>query len=159
MKKYFTSGLLVAITFACGPSEKEQQLLVEAVQYHQQAMELERETIKLLEQIKESTPKLEAKVDSLTRAGADSLANLLRKAISQASEIEKQLVEWGKTVVEVPGYEHDHSHDKEGAHHHHSHERVETTPEQMIAIQKELRDKVEQIKNQAQQLKEKINSY
>jgi zona occludens toxin (predicted ATPase) len=77
--------------------------------------------------------------------------------LTEAEETEKALKAWGETVVEVPGYEHDHSHDKEGeGHHHHSHDRIETTPEQMIAIQKDLRDKVEAIKNRVQELVNKM---
>lgn len=149
--------LLVALMFwACGPSEKEQQQLAEAVQYHQQAMSFEKETVSLLKQIKEAAPKLQSRADSLARAGADSLANSLRSVLTEAEAIEQALKEWGKTVVEVPGYEHDHSHDKEGEEHHHSHERIETTPEQMIAIQKELRDKAELIRNRAQELWDKM---
>lgn len=151
-------ALLAALLFACGPSEKEQQQLAEAVQFHQQAMGFEKETIGLLKQIKESLPAIQSRIDSLYKAGAaDSLAQPFVAIVSEAAAVEQALKEWGKTVVEVPGYEHDHSHDKEGeANHHHSHERIETTPEQMIAIQKDLRDKVEAIKNRAQELWSKI---
>jgi hypothetical protein len=110
----------------------------------------------LLKQVKEAVPSLQARADSLSKAGADSLALPIRAMLTEADEVEKALKAWGETVVEVPGYEHDHSHDKEGDGHHHSHERIETTPEQMIAIQKDLRDKVEAIKNRVQELASKI---
>jgi len=156
MRNALFSLLMIALFGSCGPSEQEQQQLAEAVQYHQQAMGFERETIALLKQVKESIPKLQARADSLSKAGADSLALPIRAILTEADEVEKALKAWGETVVEVPGYEHDHSHDKEGDNHHHSHERIETTPEQMIAIQKDLRDKVEAIKNRTQELVSKI---
>lgn len=149
--------LMGAMLWSCGPSEQEQQQLAEAVQYHQQAMGFEKETIALLKQVKESIPALQARADSLSKAGADSLALPIRAMLTEADEAEKALKAWGETVVEVPGYEHDHSHDKEGdGHHHHSHDRIETTPEQMIAIQKDLRDKAEAIRNRLQELASKI---
>ncbi|WP_448520143.1 hypothetical protein [Rhodoflexus sp.] len=156
MKNTLFTLLAAALLWSCGPSEKEQQQLAEAVQFHQQAMGFEKETIGLLKQIKEAAPALESRADSLAKAGADSLAVPLRAMLAEVAQIEQELKEWGKTVVEVPGYEHDHSHDKEGDGHHHSHERIETTPEQMIAIQKDLRDKAEVIKNRAQELFNKM---
>lgn len=157
MRNILFALLTGAILWSCGPSEKEQQQLAEAVQYHQQAMGFEKETIALLKQVKQAVPSLQARADSLSKAGADSLALSIRAMLTEAEETEKALKAWGETVVEVPGYEHDHSHDKEGeGHHHHSHDRIETTPEQMIAIQKELRDKVEAIKNRVQELVNKM---
>ncbi|MCS7018275.1 MAG: hypothetical protein RMJ87_04005 [Cytophagales bacterium] len=152
----FSVMAMAACLLACGPSEKEQQQLAEAMQYHQQAMEYEKQTMALLKQVKQAVPLWQSRADSLSKAGADSLAASMRSWLAEAEQVEKALQEWGKTVVEVPGYEHDHSHDKEGEAHHHAHERIETTPEQMIAIQKDLRDKVEAIKNRAQELVNQI---
>lgn len=59
-----------------------------------------------------------------------------------AAVLQAAIEAWEKDLVEVPGFEHTHDH----AGHQHSHEPVQVTPEQMLHLQQEAKDRIEQLK-------------
>ncbi len=105
----------------CSPSKKEDVLLTNAAQLHNEAVAL----ASLLDQ----------QLDTLE----NDISYLKDSVIAWRTALEK----WEGNVVEVPGnesLEHDH------ADHGHNHEKaVELTPEQMFSIQQEMKAQIEKL--------------
>ncbi len=104
----------------CSAPKKEDTLLIEAAQIHQEAVTL---AIQLEEQL------------------ANDATSLKDSVIIWQEAIEK----WESNLVEVPGNENGEHH----AHVHHDHGKQlpELTSEQMLAIQKELKAQLDNIKS------------
>jgi hypothetical protein len=79
-----------------------------------------------------------AELESDSLVNKDSVQTLL-----------KMQEEWEADLVEVPG---NNNHDHE-AHHHHDHKLLDVTAEQMLAIQKELDERLSRIGKRTTQLK------
>ncbi|MEL7219669.1 MAG: hypothetical protein AAGJ93_00040 [Bacteroidota bacterium] len=109
-------SLLLLINSGCTGSAPTDLLLKESFQIHQQALQLAEETHEILLKLPKDDP---------YRVG-----------------IESRLEAWSNNLVEVPGFEHDHHH----GHHHHHGPQLELTPEDMLIVQKELRDSASVIK-------------
>ncbi|MEH0157387.1 hypothetical protein V6R21_24960 [Limibacter armeniacum] len=116
--------LCCLIMGACGTKhERDEKTL-------KQAAEIHNEMIK-------SAHILEERLEDY---GRDSLNNALTDSVKVWK---KYLDTWEEDVVEVPGNK-DH-HDHEGGHHHHDHQQVKVTPNQMLAIQQELKKRLDQL--------------
>ncbi|MEM9324694.1 MAG: hypothetical protein AAGA85_03525 [Bacteroidota bacterium] len=99
---------IIFLLCACGPS-KDDAILHEAAELHDQAVEIAFETASRISQMK-------GVQQQLTEAGRDSL-----------DAIAKDLQQWYEVVVEVPGHEHDHAehshaHNSHGDDHDHAHD-------------------------------------
>ena len=127
MKKYtiLLSLSLGLILGACANEKKNDPILEEAFQLHQQAMTVEREVRAQLDKLPANTP----------------VADRLRSRHKT----------WSENLVEVPGFEHEHHHDHGHDHaHDHDHDHgptTEVTPEHMLAIQQEFLDSIRAIQS------------
>ncbi len=98
--------------------------MAEAAAVHEEAMKLFHELEDLLKQLEQNE-------------------NIPTEAVE---EIKLSLHEWEENLVEVPGYEHAHDHEAHGHHHHHhDHKKLDVTAEEMLALQKELRENIKQL--------------
>jgi hypothetical protein len=107
----------------CSAPQKEDTLLIEAAQIHNEALALAKQLEKQLDQLANDTTYLK-----------DSL-NTWRMAIE----------EWERNLVEVPGNESSdhHPHD----HHDHGKKMPELTSGQMLSVQLELKSQLDDIKS------------
>jgi predicted nucleic acid-binding Zn-ribbon protein len=143
MKNWYALPLL-ALLWACGPSEKETALTKEALTHHEAAMAAEKEVKAVVKELAELRPALASLKDSL--AADTTRSAQLASVLDQLTKVEADFATWRKGIVEVPGHEHHHEHG-EG----HDHTPVQATPEQMVGIQQEMKDQVLRIKTEAGQ--------
>ena len=114
---------LAVLLSACSGENKQDPLLEEAFDIHQQAMEVNKEVRAQLQTLPESDP--------FVKRLRDRQQN------------------WSDNLVEVPGFEHEHHHDH-GHDHDHDHDHgptTEVTPEHMLAIQQEFLDSIRAIQS------------
>jgi predicted nucleic acid-binding Zn-ribbon protein len=147
MKNWYAMSLL-ALLWACGPSEKETALTKEALAHHEAAMAAEKEVKAVVKELAELKPALASLRDSL--AADTTRSAQLASVLAQLDKVEADFATWRKGIVEVPGHEHHHEHG-EGHDHDHDHTPVQATPEQMVGIQQEMKDQVLKIKTEAGQ--------
>ena len=95
--------MLVAAFLEGCQSQKSNSILLEAHEYHQEA-------IVIREKLGQRLIQAESKEDYLT--------------VSRMEEIKNALQEWDEALVEVPGFEHEHGHEEEGHDHRHHHNPV-----------------------------------
>ena len=121
------SFFLLIFLMGCSSTSTSDPLLEEAFQIHEQSMEVAKEAREMLEELP-----------------ADDQYRL---------NIESRLEFWSENLVEVPGFEHEHDHDHDHGHDHdhdHDHDhgpKLELTPEDMLAVQKEFLDSIQVIKS------------
>ena len=137
-------GLSLAFLSACGT--KQDPLLQEAAQVHNQAIAVHDEVMKQLEDAQQLTQKLKARRESADSTGRAAIDGL----IAEMDSSQKAMDTWMNEVVEVPGEEgHNHSHvHKKAENHDHAHDHAaqpEVTPQQMLDIQKEMKKNIEKI--------------
>ncbi len=116
---------ILILFVSCSDHSKPDPLLEEAFQIHKQALQVEKEVRELLKKLPE-----------------DHAAK---------TKMESRLTAWDENLIEVPGFDDDHSHD----HHDHNHSHgpdVELTPENMLAVQKVLLDSMLTIRKDLQNL-------
>lgn len=92
--------------------------------------QLFQESVKLHEESLIIADSVEAKLSKLSVISLDSVELLIR-----------DLALWRTDLIEVPGHEHQHA-----DHHTHDHTPVNVTPSEMLDIQKDLRQRIENIK-------------
>ncbi len=127
-------GLVFFVTLlcACQRQNRDEELLKEAAILHNDMMAM-------LEQLEDRLNILEA--DTTARIPIDSI------------KVWRMVIEaWEKDIVEVPGNE-AHEQHKTGDHHHHDHKVVEVTPDQMLTIQQELKNRLETIQARVEHMK------
>ena len=122
---------LALLQFSCGDAAPD-PLLEEAFTVHEEAVKHSKEVKYLLEQLP-----------------ADS---------TQVVSLKKRFDTWKENQIEVPGFEHSHDHDHDHDHGDHDHDHdhgpgLELTPEDMLLVQKEMRDSILVIKAAAEALK------
>ncbi|WP_424964217.1 hypothetical protein [Ekhidna sp.] len=112
---------------------------------HQQSVETHDLAIKIGEHVKEKIEQIYAQADQLE----DPLKSLLKDSVRTLT---RDYEYWKSTIMEVPGHEHEHhEHDHAGHNHDHSPE-ADLTPEMVLEIQKDLRDRVVLLNIRAQKL-------
>jgi ABC-type nickel/cobalt efflux system permease component RcnA len=148
MRKLYLLPML-ALLWACGGhSEKDEALTKEALAHHEAAMSTEKELKILLAEVGALKTTLAALKDSLS---ADSTrATTIGGTLAELEKVETDYAAWAKAIVEVPGHEHAHEHG-DGHDHDHDHAPVQATPEQMVDIQREIKENVLKIKQAATQ--------
>ncbi|HMP99720.1 MAG TPA: hypothetical protein PKC24_08060 [Cyclobacteriaceae bacterium] len=123
--------ILSVLFIAACHAKKEDPVLAEAAAVHEEAMQLFHELEDLLKELEQN----------------ESIA------VDAMASIKIALQEWEENLVEVPGYEHDHEHEAHGHHHHHhAHQKMEVTSDEMLLIQKEIRDNINNLLTQAKAL-------
>ena len=123
--------LLILLIYGCSPSNDE-KLHTQSVETHDLAIKIGEHVEEKIQQIAHYAGNQEEPLKSLLQ---DSV-----KVLTQ------DFVYWQSTIVEVPGHEHDHHH------HDHSSTAPDLTPEMMLDIQKDLRDRVIKLNVRAQRL-------
>jgi len=117
--------IILSILFiaACG-AKKEDPVIAEAIAVHEEAIQLFHELKGLLKELEQNE-----------HIAAEAIAS-----------IKIALQEWEENLVEVPGFAHAHDHDAH-AHHHHHHDqqKLKISAEEMLALQKELRENIKQL--------------
>lgn len=127
--------LLMLLIYGCSPSH-EKKLYTQSVETHDLAIKIGEHVEEKIKRIAQHTSNLEEPLKSLLQ---DSV-----KALTQ------DLTYWQSTMIEVPGHEHN-RHD----HHDHNHDHStipDLTPEMMLDVQKDLRDRVVKLNVRAQNL-------
>lgn len=125
--------LCCLVITACNKQQnKDEVVLRQAAVVHNEMMEAAHE--------------LEERLDSL---GNDSLNAALADSVSVWKEL---FEEWENDVVEVPGNEEHAGHGKEE--HHHEHKSVEVTPDQMLIIQRELKNRLDHIRKRIEMIRQ-----
>jgi len=134
--------LFVLFVFTACTSAEHSKLNQQSIEMHEAALEVGR---KVNEKIEKISLEAESGLDS---AFLDSL-----------SALKLGYEEWSGSIVEVPGYEHDH-HDHEGHDHdHHDHgSSPDLTPEMVLEIQTELKKGAEKLERRVDVLLEQINA-
>jgi hypothetical protein len=125
MKGFALMSIIVLI--ACSPKNGDETLNTQAIMLHNSM-------IKKANEIEHRLTELES--DSLVNRGS-------------VETLREMLEEWEADLVEVPGNE-NHEHE---THHHHDHKPLDVTAEQMLAIQKELDERLSKIGKRTTQLK------
>lgn len=153
--------LLVIILFTCAPSHDEKVHYL-SVQTHDLAIKIGEHVYEKIKRIDLYAEESEGPVQLLLQDSVKSL--------------HKDYYEWESSIVEVPGHEHDHEkHGDHAGHNHHNHEPANSlTPEMILDIQREMRDRIVTLNIRAQKLlntlekknknepvekKEKVTSY
>jgi hypothetical protein len=145
--------LTVCLT-ACNSSPENTSALTEAGKIHNEAVASHDSLTKM---VTAEFPGLRQKLAARKQTiPADSvLFQQYSEAITSLDETATELEEWEENIVEVPGNEHVH---KAGEKHEHK-PAPDVTPEQMLAIQKEMRvnlrtisDNLRQVKLQAEEM-------
>ena len=133
---HFTIISGVFIIIACNSAKKENPVLKEAAQTHEQALQLEKQVAPQLAELTQVKNSINVQGRALTPE---------EQALVQEIEvIERSYGYWEENHVEVPGYAHAHDHDDE-AHSHEGHDhgaKLELTPEDMLTVQREFRDSI-----------------
>ena len=122
--------LLILLIYGCSPSNDEK--------LHTQSVETHDLAIKIGEHVEEKIQRIAHHAGNQE----EPLKSLLQDSVKVLTQ---DFTYWQSTIVEVPGHEHDH--------HHHDHSTVpDLTPEMMLDIQKDLRDRVIKLNVRAQRL-------
>ncbi len=128
-------GIFVVL-LACTTSTKEESN-PQIIEIHNTAIKKGNEVEKIIDKIK-----------NYAKDSTDSLENRL---LDSVEVLRDDLTEWKETIVEVPGYEHNHVHD-------HSHkEPLQLTPDMMLEIQKDIEERVDKLLIRAQEISEKLD--
>ncbi len=142
--RYFLRFSILLLTLACNSAKKEDPALREAAEIHREAVAIEKALKPQIEQLVQ----LKNNINILGRA----LTEAEKALVSQIESIESTYAYWLEHHVEVPGYEHDHVHDHDHAHHDHSHgKKLDLTPADMLAVQREFRDSITVLQQRIEQ--------
>jgi hypothetical protein len=112
--------LPATVFFACSPEKKKNDILIQANHLHIESVAIHAEVTKELAAIKLATP------GAKSEKALDSLNRLLKI--------------WEQSLVEVPGFEHDH----EGHDHHHN-AAPKMTDQSMLEYQQNTKDAIEDL--------------
>ena len=130
--------LLILLIYGCSPSHDE-KLYTQSVETHDLAIKIGENVEEKIKRIAQSASSLEEPLKSFFQ---DSV-----KALTQ------DFAYWQSTIVEVPGHDHDHDHHDHDHDHNHNHSTVpDLTPEMMLDIQRDLRDRIVKLNVRAQNL-------
>jgi len=131
----WSSIFLIALIVACTTTHDEK--------LHAQSVETHNLAIKIGEHVRAKIERIEAHAMTL----GEPLRAMLKDSVETLS---RDLAYWESTIVEVPGHEHDHHH-HEGHDHDHS-PSSHLTPEMILDIQRDLRDRIVKLNIRAQKL-------
>lgn len=138
MKKY----LFMLMVVACSTTQDE-KLHLQSVETHDLA-------IKIGEHVKEKIGQIDTKTNLLE----EPLKSLLKDSVLVLTQ---EYTHWESTIVEVPGHEHAH-HDHDHAGHDHDHSpAANLTPEMVLEIQRDIRDRIVNLNIRAQKLLDTLN--
>lgn len=157
---YFSILLFaLLLVFSCnGKDEKSEALLKEAIKWHNEAMAIHKELMPKMKALEELKAKLTAQKDSLAAKDENAISQLDAE-IMNLENISKEMKEWMENIVEVPHNEEHHHHHEGDAHDHdHSHEhgaKIDLTPEQMLDVQKEMKNNILKIQDKINAVLEK----
>ncbi|MDX1939628.1 MAG: hypothetical protein SFU99_03705 [Saprospiraceae bacterium] len=132
--------VLLAIFIACGTSKKESPELHEAGEIHEQAMAIEKDMKAQFEQLVQIKNSINVQGRMLTAAEI--------AFVEQVEAIESSYHFWEENHVEVPGHEHG-EHEHADQDHDHA-AKLELTPTDMLAVQREFRDSIVVIKQRVE---------
>lgn len=132
MKTTYIAVIMVAL-WACGGKPTDNQTLVEANRIHLESISIQE--------------KIEPKIEQL-----DSLKSTLKDStkIAKIENIKQMFEEWEESLIEVPGFEHEHH--KHDGHEHHHKPAPEMTDESMLDYQKNTKKAIEELKSQVDEL-------
>jgi len=125
MKSQLLCGWVVLLLIGCSSSNKEEQRM------WKQAAIVHNEMIEQAEILEDQIERINSDVVTIP---VDSIAAWKR-----------EIMQWEQELVEVPGNEAHHH--KEGEHHHHDHQPLTVTPEQMLIIQQDFKDRLQAIED------------
>ena len=101
--------------------------------------------LKSEEHVNEKIKRIAAYVEELK----DPLKSLLQDSVQVLTE---DYAYWESTIIEVPGHEHEH-HDHDDVEHNHNHTSApDLTPEMILEIQRDLRNRIVKLNIRAQKL-------
>ncbi len=146
LKLFLVASFLISF-LACNNNtkvNKDKGILEEAFNYHTQAMQLEKVFIK-------NQLQLVSRRNSIQVQGR-ALTDQELKWLEDEGKVQLGYEEWQKSIIEVPGFEHDHDHGEHGHHHHHHAPSVNLTAEDMLETQKALLDRIIELNDQAKTL-------
>ncbi|MEM1319102.1 MAG: hypothetical protein AAGG75_02535 [Bacteroidota bacterium] len=135
------TGLLLSFGEGTGSNtnSNDEKLLKEAAQIHQEAIDIGMAIAPRLASLRQMKNGMNVQGRTLTPEEIT-----LTTAIAN---IEDRHNYWQTHLIEVPGHEHDHHHHGDGHDHNHDHSHDHSpspnmTAEQMLAVQKEIRDSI-----------------
>ncbi len=132
------------IAAACSSGKKADPQLEQAAAVHEEAMKIEEEARNKLD----SLLQLRNSINVQGRALSEAEIAFVR----EVDGLEDRFRAWAESLIEVPGYEHEHEHDHGHDHHHHGEEAPEVTPAHMLNIQREFRDSIAVLRQEAERL-------
>lgn len=142
--KLTTDFISLQVLLACSGSEPDASL-VEAASIHNQAIAIQAKVAPMLREMAALQPQLIARRDFLVATDSTRAASMLTGMDSTRTAMNA----WEDEIVEVPGNE-DHEHHAEGeAEHDHEHAPPDVTPDEMLAIQQEMKKNIVQIQTAA----------
>ena len=137
--------LLCLFLFACHNHSEEHKLLEEAAQIHLEAAKIE-------QSIKADLEQLIQEKNSINIQGRALMPEEIAFT-RQVEAIQKSYSFWEDNQMEVPGFEH-HGDGHDHHHHHHGGE-LDLPPEDILLVQKELKDSILSIQQKIQNLQQK----
>ena len=144
---YTLCAAFLVTAMACESNKKENPILKEAGEIHNQAHEIG-------EGIEAQFPAM----DSLSTLLAARKTPAAESAVASIANTKKTFEDWEANIVTVPGMAHKHDH-AAGGHDHEAHKPApDVTPEQMLEIQKEMKTSIEKIKSEAEVALAKANA-
>lgn len=133
--------ILLWLAVACGPSsDKKDPLLLEAADYHNQA-------IGIMEVVE---PQLD-RIDSLKTVILASNTPAAKASVATLDSLKAAFSEWENNLVEVPGMPHDHSHEH-GPHKHADATLNDLPANQMRDLQREMLSNIRRIQTRLDQV-------
>ena len=136
---YVLCTTLFVTLMACETAKKENPILKEAGEIHNQAHQIG-------EGIEAQFPAMDS-ISTLLSAKKTPAADSL---VVQIANTKKTFEDWETNIVTVPGMAHSHDH-AAGDHDHEAHKPApDVTPEQMLEIQKEMKTSIDKIKSEAE---------
>lgn len=137
--------LLLLLLIASCTTNHEDKLHDQSVKNHNQAL-------KIGTQVQGKINRIDSLISSLTEE-----KSTIAVLIDSLTSIKEDYAYWESTIVEVPGHEHDHEHHN---HHDHNHDQEPNlTPEMILAVQQDLKERIEKLNDRTQELLSKASIY
>ena len=133
--------LFFLLVFTACVSSQNEKLNKQSIETHEAALQTGK-------QVNEKIAQMTTAIEVLSDSTLQDSVRLLKQDYE----------DWESSIVEVPGYEHDH-HNHEGHDHHENHgSSPDLTPEMVLEVQIELKQKAENLDTRAIKLLEMIKS-
>ena len=154
---YLSLGLtFLTLSLACGSgastpkdTKKEQALLKQAADIHNEAINIGLKVAPQLEAMKQRRNQINIQGRALTEEEI--------QFVGKIDQLESSHRFWLEHLIEVPGFGHDHHHGHDHSGHDHDHDHGQTnqpalSADQMLAAQKEIRDSIVMIQQKVNAL-------